>query len=121
MRKIVNKNSTYFYSYTGLISLIFFEIILLIFLYLFSREIIPAIALLVPNYFFIRAIIIVLKYFISIEECYCIEDKFCYKKVLWNKWTLRKFEIPIYEIRKIEDNGKLILRTELQAGVGYLL
>ena len=121
MRKIVNKNSTYFYSYTGLISLIFFEIILLIFLYLFSREIIPAIALLVPNYFFIRAIIIVLKYFISIEECYCIEDKFCYKKVLWNKWTLRKFEIPIYEIKKIEDNGKLILRTELQAGVGYLL
>ena len=32
LRKIVNKNSTYFYSYTGLISLIFFEIILLIFL-----------------------------------------------------------------------------------------
>lgn len=121
MRKIVNKNSTYFYSYTGLISLIFFEIILLIFLYLFSREIIPAIALLVPNYFFIRAIIIVLKYFISIEKCYCIEDKFYYKKVLWNKWTLRKFEIPIYEIKKIEDNGKLILRTELQAGIGYLL
>ena len=121
MRKIVNKNSTYFYSYTGLISLIFFEIILLIFLYLFSREIIPAIAILVPNYFFIRAIIIVLKYFISIEECYCIEDKFYYKKVLWNKWTLKKFEIPIYEIKKIEDNGKLILRTELQAGVGYLL
>ena len=121
MRKIVNKNSTYFYSYAGLIPLIFFEIILLIFLYLFSREIIPAIALLVPNYFFIRAIIIVLKYFISIEKCYCIEDKFYYKKVLWNKWTLRKFEIPIYEIKKIEDNGKLILRTELQAGIGYLL
>ena len=121
MRKIVNKNSTYFYSYTGLISLIFFEIILLIFLYLFSREIVPAIALLIPNYFFIRAIIIVLKYFISIEECYCLEDKFYYKKVLWNKWTLRKFEIPIHEIKKIQDNGKLILRTELQAGVGYLL
>ena len=122
MRKILNKNSTHFYNYTGLISLIFFEVILLIFLFILSRQnILVIIALLVPNYFFIRAIIIVLKYFISIEECYCIEDKFCYKKVLWNKWTLRKFEIPIYEIKKIEDNGKLILRTELQAGVGYLL
>jgi len=122
MRKILNKNSTYFYNYTGLISLIFFEIMLLIFLFILSRQnILVIIALLVPNYFFIRGIIIVLKYFISIEECYCIEDKFYYKKVLWNKWTLKKFEIPIYEIKKIEDNGKLILRTELQAGVGYLL
>ena len=121
MRKIVNKNSTYFYSYAGLIPLIFFEIILLIFLFIFSREIVPAIAILIPNYFFIRAIIIVLKYFISIEECYCIEDKFYYKKILWNRWILREFEIPIYEIKKIQDNGKLILKTELQAGVGYLL
>ena len=122
MRKILNKNSTHFYNYTGLISLIFFEVILLIFLFILSRQnILVIIALLVPNYFFIRAIIIVLKYFISIEECYCIEDKFYYKKVLWNKWTLRKFEIPIYEIKKIQDNGKLILQTELQAGVGYLL
>ncbi|ERT43379.1 hypothetical protein [Fusobacterium nucleatum] len=122
MRKIVNKNSTYFYSYTGLISLIFFEIILLIFLYIFSREIVPAIAMLVPNYFFIRAIIIVLKYFISIEECYCIEDKFYYKKILWNRWILREFEIPVHEIKEIQDNGKLILRSELkEASVGYLL
>ena len=121
MRKIVNKNSTYFYSYAGLIPLIFFEIILLIFLFIFSREIVPAIAILIPNYFFIKAIIIVLKYFISIEECYCIEDKFYYKKILWNRWILREFEIPIYEIKKIQDNGKLILKTELQAGVGYLL
>ena len=118
MREIVNKNSTYFYSYAGLIPLIFFEIILLIFLFIFSREIVPAIAILIPNYFFIR---IVLKYFISIEECYCIEDKFYYKKILWNRWILREFEIPIYEIKKIQDNGKLILKTELQAGVGYLL
>ena len=38
MRKIINKNSTYFYSYTGLISLIFFEMILLIFLFILSRQ-----------------------------------------------------------------------------------
>lgn len=121
MRKIVNKNSTYFYNYTGLVSLIFFEIILLTFLFIFSREIVPTIAILIPNYFFIRAIIIVLKYFISIEECYCNEDKFYYKKILWNRWVLREFEIPVQEIEKIQDNGKLILKTEIQAGVWYLL
>ena len=38
MRKIINKNSTCFYSYTGLISLIFFEMILLIFLFILSRQ-----------------------------------------------------------------------------------
>ena len=54
MRKIVNKNSTYFYSYAGLIPLIFFEIILLIFLFIFSREIVPAIAILIQIIFLLE-------------------------------------------------------------------
>ena len=74
---------------------------------LFSEPIlyIPLIILLILIYFITRAIANCLKYYLSQEECYCENSIFIYKRILFKKFLLKKIEIPLMNIKKIEDKG----------------
>ena len=56
-------------------------------------------------YFITRAIVNCLRYYISEEECYCEKNIFVYKRILFKKLLLKKIEIPLMDIKKIEDKG----------------
>ena len=108
MRKVKNNQSFDLYLY-ALITLIASDIFVLIFLIdtLFSEPIlyIPLIILLILIYFITRAIANCLKYYLSQEECYCENSIFIYKRILFKKFLLKKIEIPLMNIKKIEDKG----------------
>ena len=108
MRKVKNNQPFDLYLY-ALITLIASDIFVLIFLIdiLFSEPIlyIPLIILLILIYFITRAIANCLKYYLSQEECYCENSIFIYKRILFKKFLLKKIEIPLMNIKKIEDKG----------------
>lgn len=108
MRKVKNNQPFDLYLY-ALITLITSDIFVLIFLIdtLFSEPIlyIPLIILLILIYFITRAIANCLKYYLSQEECYCENSIFIYKRILFKKFLLKKIEIPLMSIKKIEDKG----------------
>ena len=108
MRKVKNNQPFDLYLY-ALITLIASDIFVLIFLIdtLFSEPIlyIPLIILLILIYFITRAIANCLKYYLSQEECYCENSIFIYKRILFKKLLLKKIEIPLMDIKKIEDKG----------------
>ena len=76
-----------------IINLIRFE--LLIFIIVFGIMI----------YFFTRAIVNCLKYYISKEECYCINENLIYKRILFKKFLLKELKIPLLDIEEVLDKG----------------
>ena len=74
-----------------IINLIRFE--LLIFIIVFGIMI----------YFFTRAIVNCLKYYISKEECYCINENLIYKRILFKKFLLKELKIPLLDIEEVLD------------------
>ena len=108
MRKVKNNQPFDLYLYV-LITLIASDIFVVIFLIdtFFSYPIlyIPFIMLSIFFYFITRAIVNCLRYYISEEECYCEKNIFVYKRILFKKLLLKKIEIPLMDIKKIEDKG----------------
>ena len=76
-----------------IINLIRFE--LLIFIIVFG----------IMTYFFTRAIVNCLKFFISKEECYCINENLIYKRILFKKFLLKELKIPLLDIEEVLDKG----------------
>ena len=56
-------------------------------------------------YFFTRAIVNCLKYYISKEECYCINENLIYKRILFKKFLLKELKIPLLDIEEVLDKG----------------
>ena len=76
-----------------IINLIRFE--LLIFIIVFG----------IMTYFFTRAIVNCLKFFISKEECYCKNENLIYKRILFKKFLLKELKIPLLDIEEVLDKG----------------
>jgi len=76
-----------------IINLIRFE--LLIFIIVFG----------IMTYFFTRAIVNCLKFFISKEECYCKNENLIYKRILFKKFLLKELKIPLLDIKEVLDKG----------------
>ena len=74
-----------------IINLIRFE--LLIFIIVFG----------IMTYFFTRAIVNCLKFFISKEECYCKNENLIYKRILFKKFLLKELTIPLLDIEEVID------------------
>ena len=56
-------------------------------------------------YFFTRAIVNCLKFFISKEECYCKNENLIYKRILFKKFLLKELIIPLLYIEEVLDKG----------------
>ena len=59
----------------------------------------------IMTYFFTRAIVNCLKFFISKEECYCKNENLIYKRILFKKFLLKELEIPLLDIEEVLDKG----------------
>ncbi len=57
------------------------------------------------TYFFTRAIVNCLKFFISKEECYCKNENLIYKRILFKKFLLKELKIPLLDIEEVLDKG----------------
>lgn len=134
MLKIINKTSTPVYDYVTLLVLIFSQFFIILFFmfnlisffYLVQPTLSDKIFLLgvltifiMLSYFIVKAIIIALKYFFALEECFCENGKFYYKKVLFNKIRLKAFSLNVYEIASVVDLGKRIIEPEKDTAINY--
>ena len=108
MKKVENRQHFTLYTY-ALISLIVTDIFVIIFLVIriLSKQKIYVIIviLLIMFYFITRAIVNCLKYYISKEECYCINENLIYKRILFKKFLLKELEIPLLDIEEVLDKG----------------
>ena len=108
MKKVENRQHFILYTY-ALISLIVTDIFVIIFLVvrILSKQKIYVIIviLLIMFYFITRAIVNCLKYYISKEECYCINENLIYKRILFKKFLLKELEIPLLDIEEVLDKG----------------
>ena len=59
----------------------------------------------IMTYFFTRAIVNCLKFFISKEECYCKNENLIYKRILFKKFLLKELTIPLLDIEEVIDKG----------------
>ena len=59
----------------------------------------------IMTYFFTRAIVNCLKFFISKEECYCKNENLIYKRILFKKFLLKELKIPLLDIEEVLDKG----------------
>lgn len=134
MKRIVNKTLTPIYDFVGFLTLMFsqiFIIILLIFhFFIFFNLVNPTLSdkffllgtvviLNIFSYFIVKSIIIALKYFFSVEECFCEKGVFFYKKILFNKIKIKTFSLPVNEIVFIEDLGKRVIEAEKNTVLNY--
>ena len=108
MKKVENRQHFTLYTY-ALISLIVTDIFVIIFLVvrILSKQKIYVIIviLLIMFYFITRAIVNCLKYYISKEECYCINENLIYKRILFKKFLLKELKIPLLDIEEVLDKG----------------
>ena len=108
MKKVKNRQHFILYTY-ALISLIVTDIFVIIFLVIriLSKQKIYVIMviLLIMVYFFTRAIVNCLKFFISKEECYCKNENLIYKRILFKKFLLKELKIPLLDIEEVLDKG----------------
>ena len=108
MKKVENRQHFILYTY-ALISLIVTDIFVIIFLVvrILSKQKIYVIIviLLIMFYFITRAIVNCLKYYISKEECYCINENLIYKRILFKKFLLKELKIPLLDIEEVLDKG----------------
>lgn len=126
MKKIYNINPMLSYAYTGLITLIFFESFLFFLLFIClvlykDIGIFTSLPLAIANIMFIRGIFICIRDFISEEECWCQNERFYYRKVLWKIFILREIELSVIEINKVEDIGDIDLRKGYYHNAAYFI
>ncbi|WP_338935661.1 hypothetical protein [Fusobacterium polymorphum] len=114
MKKIKNKNQAYVLYILAIICLLILNFIMLIFFIDdFYRADITIFTLVfgVFSYFITRAIKNGILYFVPREECYIEEDNLVYKRILFNKFILKKIKILLLDIQDIIDKGYKIPTT----------
>ena len=114
MKKIKNKNQAYVLYILAIICLLILNFIMLIFFIDdFYRADITIFTLVfgVFSYFITRAIINGVLYFVPREECYIEDDNLVYKRILFNKFILKKIKILLLDIQDIIDKGYKIPTT----------
>ena len=114
MKKIKNKNQAYVLYILAIICLLILNFIMLIFFIDdFYRADITIFTLVfgVFSYFITRAIENGILYFVPREECYIEEDNLVYKRILFNKFILKKIKISLLDIQDIIDKGYKIPTT----------
>ena len=114
MKKIKNKNQAYVLYILAIICLLILNFIMLIFFIDdFYRADITIFTLVfgVFSYFITRAIINGVLYFVPREECYIEDDNLVYKRILFNKFILKKIKISLLDIQDIIDKGYKIPTT----------
>ena len=94
--------------YYALLTLIIFDFIAGVFLIsnlIRFESLIFIIVFGIVIYFFTRAIVNCLKFFISKEECYCKNENLIYKRILFKKFLLEELIIPLLDIEEVLDKG----------------
>lgn len=134
MKKIINKTSTPIYDFLALLSIIFSQILVIIAFYLYmlvffyaveptlSDKIINYIMfliLIIFLYILNKRLVVALKYFFALEECFCENGIFYYKKILFKKLKIKELSIPVIEILDIYDLGKRIIEPEKSNYLNY--
>ena len=106
--KKIEYSQHYILYYYALLTLIIFDFITGVFLIinLIRFELLIFIIVFgIMTYFFTRAIVNCLKYYISKEECYCTNENLIYKRILFKKFLLKELEIPLLDIEEVLDKG----------------
>lgn len=62
------------------------------------------------SYFLLRCIYVSIRCFLSQERCYYENGIFYYEKILWKRWTIKKFSLDVLNIEKISDCGRRKLK-----------
>ena len=107
IKKIEYRQHCILYYY-ALLTLIIFDFIAGVFLIsnlIRFESLIFIIVFGIVIYFFTRAIVNCLKFFISKEECYCKSENLIYKRILFKKFLLEKLIIPLLDIEEVLDKG----------------
>ena len=107
LKKIEYRQHCILYYY-ALLTLIIFDFIAIVFLIinLIRFEFLIFIIVFgIMTYFFTRAIVNCLKFFISKEECYCKNENLIYKRILFKKFLLKELTIPLLDIEEVIDKG----------------
>ena len=107
IKKIEYRQHCILYYY-ALLTLIIFDFIAIVFLIinLIRFELFIFIIVFgIMTYFFTRAIVNCLKFFISKEECYCKNENLIYKRILFKKFLLKELKIPLLDIEEVLDKG----------------